>query len=138
MEKRKNHAKKGPTKKTLDVVYIHSENKQRLERLHDESLLTSPAVKFHPFAEGIVVDFLDSKESQRKFIHPIEFKAIVDQHIVLMDNMTGKPALVAMTDAKKSLHCDTCDSGDCHHVGFAYGNHNACNILVKKGFFQPR
>jgi len=138
LEKRKNQTKKDPTKKTLDVVYMHSENKQRLEKLHEETLLTNPTIKFHPFAESIIVDFLDSRESQKKFAHPVEFKAIVDQHIVLMDNLTGKPALVVMIDAKKSLHCDTCGSDSCHHVGFAYGNNNASNILAKKGFFQPK
>ena len=138
MEKRKNNTKKGSIKKTLDVIYMHAENKQRLEKLHEEAQLMNPTVKFHPFAESILVNFLDSRESQKKLIHPIEFKAIADQHIVLMDNLTGKPALVAMIDAKKSLHCDTCDSDICHHVGFAYGNTNACNILAKKGFLQPR
>jgi len=135
--KRKN-TKKDSEKKKLDVVYMHSENKQRLARLHEETLLTNPTVKFHPFAESIVVDFLDSKESQKKFLHPMEYKAIVDKHIVLMDNLTGKPALVAMIDDKKSLHCDTCDSDVCPHVGFAYGNNAASNVLAKKGFFQPR
>ncbi len=117
---------------------MHAENKQRLERIHKETLLTNPPVKFHPFAESILVDFLDSKESQKKFLYPIEFKAIIDQHIVLMDNLTGKPALVVMIDTKKSLHCDTCDSDICYHVGFAFGNNHSSNILAKKGFFQTR
>ncbi|MFY9299715.1 MAG: hypothetical protein WAO91_00795 [Candidatus Nitrosotenuis sp.] len=138
MEKHKRHSKKDASKKTMDVVYMHTENKQRLERLHIEAMLTNPALKFHPFAEGILVGYVESKESQKKFVHPIEFKAIVDRHIVLMDNLAKKPALVSMVDSKKSLHCDTCDSDVCHHVGFAYGNSNVSNVLVKKGFFQPR
>jgi hypothetical protein len=109
-----------------------------LEKIHNEILLTNPAIKFHPFAESILVDFLDSKESQMKFIHPLEFKSIVEQHIVLMDNLTGKPALVAMVNAKKPLYCNTCDSDICYHVGFAYGNSHVSNILIKKGIFQAR
>lgn len=138
MKKHKNHAKKDASKKTMDIVYMHTENKQRLERLHIEAMLTNPTLKFHPFAESILVDYVESKESQKRFVHPIEFKAIVDRHIVLMDNLAEKPALVSMVDSKKSLHCDTCDSDACHHVGFAYGNSNVCNTLAKKGFFQSR
>lgn len=137
MEKHKNRTKKNASK-TMDVVYMHTENKQRLERLHVETMLTNPALKFHPFAESILVGYIESKESQKRFVHPIEFKAIVDRHIVLMDNLAKKPALVSIVDSKKSLHCDTCDSNVCHHVGFAYGNSNVSNVLAKKGFFQSR
>lgn len=133
---------KQPTKKVtskiLDVVYLHTENKQRLERLHEEVQLTNPTIKFHPFAESIIADFLDTKESQKKFNHPIEFKTVVDPHIVLLDNLIGKPVLVAMNDAQKSLHCDTCDLDECRHVGFVYGNYLTCNVLVRKGFFSPK
>jgi hypothetical protein len=134
--KTKQSAKK--TAKILDVVYLHTENKQRLERIHEQVQLTSPALKFHPFAESIITDFLDARESQKKFNYPIEFKAVVDRHIVLLDNLVSKPVLVAMDDAQKSLHCDTCDLDDCRHVGFVYGNYLTCNVLVRKEFFPSK
>jgi hypothetical protein len=81
---------------------------------------------------------MDSKESQKKFIYPIEFKTIVDQHIVLMDNVSNKPVLVDMDEIKKSLHCDSCGLDNCHHVGFSYGNNTICNTLTKKGFFPSK
>lgn len=135
--KTKQPAKKS-TSKMLDVVYLHTENKQRLEHLHEEAQLTNPTIKFHPFAESIITDYLDTKESQKKFNYPIEFKAVVDQHIVLLDNTIGKPVLVTMDDSQKSLHCDSCGLDDCRHVGFVYGNYLTCNVLVRKGFFPPR
>lgn len=138
MRKKQNSLKKVATKKVLDVVYLHVENKRRLESLHEEIQLANAAIKFHPFAESIITDFLNMKESQKKFTHPIEFKAIVDQHIVLMDNVSNKPVLVDMDDAKKLLHCDSCNLDNCHHVGFAYGNSTVCNILMKKEFFPSR
>lgn len=130
-------AKKSITK-TLDVIYLHTENKQRLEQLHEEAKIVNPTTKFHPFVESIIIDYLDTKESQKKFSHPIEFKAVVDQHVVLLDNTTGKPVLVAMDDSKKSLHCDSCGLDDCRHVGFVYGNPITCGVLVKKGFFPSK
>ncbi|HWP78815.1 MAG TPA: hypothetical protein VNL34_04105 [Candidatus Nitrosotenuis sp.] len=125
-------------KKTLDVIYLHAENKRRLELLHEQALLVSPTLKFHPFVESIIIDYLDSKESQKKFIHPIEFKAIVDQHIVLMDNLINKPVLVAMDESQKSLRCDSCGLDNCHHVGFVYGNQATSALLTKKGFFPSK
>ncbi|MEO9310374.1 MAG: hypothetical protein ABI337_08815 [Nitrososphaera sp.] len=135
---RKKQPAKKSTSKIFDIIYLHTENKQRLERLHEEAQLTNPTIKFHPFVESIIADYLDTKESQKKFSYPIEFKAIVDYHIVLLDNTTGKPVLVAMDDSKKSLHCDSCGQDDCRHVGFVYGNNLACNVLVRKGFFPSR
>jgi hypothetical protein len=130
--------KKRTEKKSLDVIYLHAENKHRIEKLHEDAHLTNPTLKFHPFAESILVDFADLKESQKKFTYPIEFKAVVDRHIVLMDNLANKPVLVAMIDSKKILHCDSCDSDICQHVGFSYGNLSACKILAKMGFFTPK
>ncbi|MEM2786276.1 MAG: hypothetical protein QXW37_02120 [Candidatus Nitrosotenuis sp.] len=135
--KTKQSAKRSASK-VLDVVYLHTENKQRLERLHEEAQLTNPTIKFHPFAESIITDYINTKESQKKFKYPIEFKAVVDQHIVLLDNTTGKPVLVAMDDSNKSLHCDSCGLDNCHHVGFVYGNPLTCSFLVRKGFFPSR
>ncbi len=136
--KRDSLTKKRTEKKSLDVVYLHAENKHRIEKLHEDAHLTNPTLKFHPFAESILVDFADLKESQKKFVYPIEFKAIVDWHIVLMDNLANKPVLVAMIDAKKTLHCNSCDSDACQHVGFSYGNTSVCKILAKMGFFTPK
>ncbi len=126
------------TKKTLDVIYLHAENRRRLESLHEQARLVSPALKFHPFAESIIVDYLNSKESQKKFIHPIVFKAMVDQHIVLMDNLINKPVLVTMDESQKSLRCDSCGLDNCHHVGFVYGNQTTSALLTKKGFFPSK
>ena len=137
MKAKRGMPKKVNTKKTLDVVYLHTENKRRLEGLYEEAQLVNPVLKFHPFAESIIVDFVDSKESQKKFVYPIEFKAVVDQHIVLLDNLVNKPILIAMDDSK-SLHCVNCDLDNCNHVGFVHGNQATCNILVKKGFFSAK